>query len=188
MSIKYFAKGKRGIIYKKGNFVVKVKNPESKAVKRIRNEAEYLKLLNKYNIGPKFISYSKGKLKMKLVKGDFIIDFIKKNDKKKIIKTLKDVLKQCFVMDKLKINKLEMNRPFKHIIADKKAVLIDFERCYKTEKPKNVTQFVQFIINIKSLLLKKNIKINKNKFIGLSKKYKSNMDKKNFNNLIKEVK
>lgn len=188
MSIKYFAKGKRGIIYKKNNVITKVKNPRSKAVNRIKNEAKYLKILNKHNIGPKFISIKKKKIKYKFVKGDYIIDYIKKSNKKNIIKILKNVLQQCFVMDKLKINKLEMNRPIKHIIVDKKPVLIDFERCYKTDKAKNVTQFIQFIIskNLRDLLIKKNIKINKNKIIKLAKKYKHNMNKKNFNKIVQE--
>lgn len=184
--MKIFAKGKRGLIYKQGNIITKVKNPKSKAINRIKNEAKYLKLLNKYKIGPKFVSFKKNKLKYYFVKGDFIVDFIKKNKKEKIIKVLKDILQQCHRMDKLKINKLEMHHPVKHIIIDKKPVLIDFERCYKTNKPKNVTQFIQFIIsnNLRNELLKKKVKINRNKFIKLAKDYKKDMNKKNLNKII----
>ena len=50
-----------------------------------------------------------------------------------------------------------MHNPLKHIIIDAKnmPVLIDFERCYETEKPHNVTQFVDFIGKRQKLLLKK---------------------------------
>jgi len=188
--MKLFARGKRGIIYKQGNIIIKVKNPESKAVARIENEAEYLKLLNKKKIGPKFISFKNNKLKYRFIKGDYIIDFLKKNNKKKIIEVLKNVSNQCFIMDKLKINKLEMHHPVKHILIDKKPVLIDFERCYKTNNSKNVTQFIQFIIsnNLKKILLKKKIIINRKKMIKLAKEYKKNMNKENFNKLLKEIK
>ena len=182
----FLTKGKRGIIYKRGNTIIKVKNPESKAKYRIQNEAKYLKLLNKYNIGPRFISYSKGRLKMEFVKGDFIIGYIKKNNKKDIIKILRDVLKQCFVMDKLRINKLEMHHPLKHIIVGKNPILIDFERCYKTDNPKNAPQFIQFIIskNLNEVLLKKKIKINRKKMIGLAIRYKGKINEENFNNIL----
>ena len=184
-----FAKGKRGIIYKKGLVITKVKNPKSKARARIKNEASYLRLLNKHEIGPKLISFKNNKLKYRFVKGIYIIDYIKKSNKKKIIKILKNVLKQCFILDKLKINKLEMNRPIKHIIIDKKTVLIDFERCYKTDKPKNVTQFIQFIIsnNLKNILIKKKIKINRKKIIKLAKNYKKNINKTNFKKILKFI-
>jgi len=51
-------------------------------------------------------------------------------------------------MDKLGINKEEMHRPLKHIIINQKGkvVLLDFERCYLTEKPHNVTQFGDFLL------------------------------------------
>ena len=185
-----FARGKRGIIYKEGNTIIKVKNPESKAIARIENEAEYLKLLNKHNIGPKLISFKNNKLKYKFIKGYYIIDFFKKNSKKRIIKVLKNVLSQCFIIDKLKINKLEMHHPVKHIIIDKKPVLIDFERCYKTDNPKNVTQFIQFVIskNLRDILLKKKIKINRKIMIRLAKEYKNDMNKNNFNKVLKIIK
>ena len=44
-----------------------------------------------------------------------------------------------------------MHHPLKHIIIDKLGipVMIDFERCHKTDKPKNVTQFVEFVCRMK---------------------------------------
>jgi len=76
-------------------------------------------------------------------------------------KIIKNILEQCRIMDKLKINKKEFHKPIKHIIVYKnKPVMIDFERCYYAEKPKNVTQFCQFISSgvVMELLEKKAIK------------------------------
>ena len=177
-NIKYLAKGKRGVVYtakyKNKKVAVKTKNPESNAVGRIKNEAQTLKLLNKHNIGPKLLKFGASNIIYGFVEGDFILDFIEKNSKDRILKALKDVLNQLHIMDKLKINKEEMHHPLKHIIVNKKnrAVLIDFERAYKTEKPHNATQFCQFLININKMLSKKGITIKKDEMIKLAKKYK----------------
>ena len=49
-----FSKGKRGKIYLDKNKAIKQTNE-----KRAKKEAYYLKLLNKYNIGPKFFYLKK---------------------------------------------------------------------------------------------------------------------------------
>ena len=188
---KFFAKGKRGFIYTgylgRKKIVVKEKNPSSFALGRIKNEAEFLKLLNKYKIGPKLIKSSDKSIVYEFVKGEFILDFIEKNNKDKIMKILKEVLNQCFILDKLRINKLEMHHPVKHIIIDKKPVLIDFERCYYTKSPKNVTQFCQFLFSISDLLKEKKIILNKEKIIYLLKEYKKDYSKR-INKIKKEIK
>ncbi len=185
-------KGHRGLIYTSDfnnkKVTIKVKNPESKAVGRIKNEAKYLKLLNKHKIGPKLLFYSDDFFVYEFIKGEFIEDFIKKSNNNNIIKMLKIIFNQMFVLDNLKINKEEMHHPVKHVIVSKnKPVLIDFERCHKTIKPHNVTQFCQYIIKISKLLDKKNIKINKNKIIELSKIYKKDMNKKNLRGILNEI-
>jgi len=104
---------------------------------------------------------------------------------------IKDIFNQLFIIDKLKIDKEEMHHPYKHIIINKnnKIFLVDFERCHKTEKPKNVTQFCDYISSkyLKSILEKKNIKIDKNKMIGLSRNYKKNTSKENLKKIISYV-
>jgi len=185
-----FSKGKRGLIYtaayKGKKAAIKVKNPESRAVERIKNEAQYLKKLNKYKIGPKFISFRKNELMYEFVEGMFILDFIGKNAKKEIKMVVKDVFGQMFILDKLGIDKEEMHHPLKHVIVNSKnkTVLIDFERCHKTLKPKNVTQWCQFLISYRRLLNKKGIKINKNRMIGLARNYKKNQNKTNMDKII----
>jgi len=143
-----FAKGKRGLIYtfKIGNKIIalKTKNPDSKAINRIENEANFLKLLNKYKIGSKLIDYGKGFITYEFIKGVTLKEFLKDNKlNKKIILNIK---RQCEILDKLKINKEEMHYPVKNIIINKnKPVLIDFERCGYTLRPKNLNQFKQFL-------------------------------------------
>ncbi|MEK6835425.1 MAG: hypothetical protein AABX55_00175 [Nanoarchaeota archaeon] len=181
--MKYFSKGKRSKIYLQGKIAIK------KAAKNvIKNEVYWLKILNKYNIGPRLISYGKNYFKYKFIKGDFILDFIQKNNKNNIKKVLINVLKQCRTLDKLKVNKKELHNPIKHIIIDKKVTMIDFERCYSTNKPKNVTQFSQFILSLIKVLRNKNFKLNKNKLISLLKLYKNNQNENNFRNILNYIK
>lgn len=184
-NIEFFARGKRGVIYT-GNYkgkkvAIKIKRPTSKAEGRIKNEYFWLKRLNKYKIGPKFILFKNKALVYEFVKGEFILDFFKKASRKDKTKVLKEVFKQLRVMDKLKVNKKELHKPLKHILIGKKVVLIDFERCYKSNKPKNVTQFCQF------LLRRKLIKVKEKEFIELNRKYKKNLDDKSFNEILKLI-
>lgn len=185
----YLAKGKRSVVYSgflgKKRVVIKIeKKTDAKNV--IKNEAKWLKLLNKHGIGPKLYKEGKNYIVCEYIKGDRIIDWLKKNKKNRTLKILKEVLKECRTLDKLKVNKKELQRPVKHIIIDKKARMIDFERCKKTEKPKNVTQFCQFLMstNVSQILKKKGIEIDKKKFIKLLKEYKKEQTEKNFKRIL----
>ena len=196
INIKYFSKGKRGFIftgnYKNKKIAIKIKNPESKAILRINNEINFLKILNKKNIGPKLLFYNKEYLIYEFINGSFIIDYLKNNGKENIKKIMEKIMNQMFIMDKLKMNKEEMSHPQKHIIINKNNIpmLLDFERAHYTIKPSNVTQFCDFLIsnNIKTILNKNNIKINNKEIINAAKQYKKQQNKENFNKILKLIK
>jgi len=182
------AKGHRGKIYlftkKSKKYIRKVSLDSSTAQGNIENEAKFNKLLNKYNIAPKFVCYDEktNSFIREYVAGENIDDYFLEHNKKQIINILEKVFMQLLKLDELGINKFELTNPYKHIIVDKNnaPVMIDFERCRYTEQPKNITQFLQYISsnNIKIILQKKKIIINKDKIKELSKKYKQNYDKK----------
>lgn len=182
--LKYLAQGKRGIVYTgyldNKKVSIKTKRSDSKASERIKNESKFLKLLNKHKIGPTLVKTGKEYLIYKYVSGTPLPEFLKKEkDKTKKKRVLTTILKQARILDKLKINKLEFTRPLKHVFVKyPKVTIIDFERSYYTKKPKNVTQFCQFLI--KSKLIKNNVKI--------LKEYKNNQTDDNFKKIIKEIK
>tara|TARA_Y100000310_G_scaffold318134_1_gene371836 strand:- start:837 stop:2021 length:1185 start_codon:yes stop_codon:yes gene_type:complete len=194
--IQYLTHGKRGDVFTgifdkskliKSHFAkpepvkiaIKVTRKSSKAVERIKNEVQYLRMLNKYDIGPKLFFYGKDFLVEEFIEGANILDFLLKG--KRVKEAMVNVLEQCFQMDKLKINKEEMHHPFKHIIIkDTKPVMIDFERCYQSKKPHNVTQFGEFLI--------RNKLVEKEKMIGLLKEYKKKQKKVNFEKVIDLIK
>ena len=182
VELEYFSRGKRSKIYtfvkREKRFAVKVESLGSAAVGRIKNEVKFLRLLNKHKVGPKLVKSGEGFFVYGFVEGLPILEFIEKSEDP--LPVLVKVLKQCRVLDKLGINKLEMHHPMWHIFVDKdKPTLIDFERCYFTEKPKNVTQFGQFLIRCKKLDL------NKKRFILLLQEYKERQTEKAFRNVIR---
>ncbi len=112
----------------------------------MENEAQWLQIVNKYNIGPKFLKKEKNKLYMEYIEGPNLETFLKTANKEKQKRVLKQLLKQAYILDTLKVNKLEMHRVTKNaIVRRNKLILLDFERCKRTPSPKNVTQAVQFI-------------------------------------------
>ena len=141
-----FAKGKRSLVYKEGNIIIKEERQDSQAVNRIENEAEWLQKLNKYKIGPKFIKQEGKTIHMEFIDGIELPHYLKNATKEEQKNILLQLLKQARTLDKLRVNKQEMHRPTKNALVRKhKLILIDFERCKKTQEPKNVTQACQFI-------------------------------------------
>lgn len=192
MKLEYFAKGKRSLVYKivGKDQVMKKERPDSKAKDRIKNEIKWLKILNKHNIGPKLIKSSKDYFICELIKGKRIIEWMKEKNLKQIKRVLKIIMNKCRKLDQLKINKEEMHKPTKHIIIGKKIKLIDFERCFETKKPHNVTQFSNFILSkkVQSILKPKGYDINAKKVIPYLKAYKKDYSKKSYENLLKILK
>ena len=201
--VKYFTKGHRGYIYqgklKKDKIMIKINNPKSTATNRIENEVNFLKRIEKYNIAPKVLLYENNTkigeyFVYKFIKGEFIGYFTedKKTKKNEIIEILKKVMEQMYLLDKLGINKEEMHRPIRHIIIDSKlnVKLIDFERANMTKKPKNVTQFCQFLISTKfnEVLRKKKINIDMKEMIKLTQEYKTKINDKSFKKILKLIK
>ena len=170
-NLKYFSKGKRSKVY---TALYKNKKVIVKYTKRVEIEVKWLKFLKKLKFVPQLIDYDKEKLIYYFIDGITIEEFLKKKNKNSV---LKQILRQCYELDKLKINKLELTNPYKHIlIKNSKARMIDFERCYKTPKPKNVTQFSEYLMR-KRLLDRK-------KTLSSLKLYKKSQTKKHFDNIL----
>ncbi|PIZ52223.1 hypothetical protein COY27_00895 [Candidatus Woesearchaeota archaeon CG_4_10_14_0_2_um_filter_33_13] len=197
IEIRYLTHGKRGNIFvgviDKSTLVkthfplkkdlvkvaIKVKRKESQAQGRIENEANWLKILNKEGIGPRFMFSGEEYLVYRFVEGEFILDWIEQSNKAEIKELLLEILEQCYTLDKLGVNKEEMHHPHKHIIvtSENLPVLLDFERCAKTISPKNVTQCIEFFTRIEKLELDSEILRN------LAKEYKDNICDTTFNKI-----
>lgn len=181
--MQYLTKGKRGRVF----LTEKVTVVKKAASYRVQNEVGWLRLLNKNGIGPRLISAGEDWFEMELITGDLLEDYLRKVGGKQARKILKDCLKQCRVMDRLKMNKQEMHHPVKHIlVVEGKPVFIDFERCKITEHPKNVTQFCQYLLKLAGMFPGK-IEIDTSGMIEAMKGYKREQSEKNFNKILKLV-
>ena len=208
-NLKYFAKGKRGIVftgkYNGKKVAVKLKKESSQASNTIMHEANILKEVNKHKIGPKYLFNTKNALVYEFVEGKYLKDLI---SSKQINKICRKVFEQCHKLDLIGINKQEMTRPMKHaIIKGNKITLIDFERARKAEETHNVTQFCQFVGNhvqysqkekssetafsqaftLRHTEKQKVIREGKEKWIKLAQEYAKNKSKKNFENILEAL-
>ena len=206
--VHYFAEGKRGVVYI-GQFdknlvikkqvpvkrrtitvAIKVKKKESKAADAIASEVFWLKALNERNIGPRMLFSGEEYVAYEFAEGDYIEDWLGKASKEDIEAVLKSVFQQCYVLDKLNVNKEEMHHPLKHIIVDTdlNATLIDFERCYESEKPHNVTQFADFVGKFRPVLVKKGFDFSLNELREAAAAYKEKYDAKEFEKILRLLK
>ncbi len=191
LHIEKFAKGHRSIVYK-GEYknrkvAIKV---EGSVRGKIKNEVKWLRILNEYDIGPKLLFYDKGYVVYEFVDGQLLINFLKLSDKKKITIILIKLFLELRTLDKLRVNKMELHHPFKHIfVFGNEVKMIDFERCRKNERPKNVSQFCQFLMSnkISKLLVSKGFNINKEKIIKELKTYKKDFNDESFKRVLKNI-
>ena len=187
-NIKYLAKGHRGIIftadYKGKRVVVKKQREDVDAKDRIKNEIKFLKKLNKHKIGPRILFTGKDYFVYDYIKGTFIKDFVEVQSRKAAQDIFVKVLKVMYKLDMIGVNKEEMHHPKKHVIIDNKlnVHLIDFERANKTDKPKNVTQFIQYICSG----IQNQSKVDTLR--KLAKEYKENMSLKALNKILSVLK
>lgn len=110
----------------------------------ILKEGKILQIVNKEGIGGKLQIIGEDFIAYEYIEGKHLIDVLNEENKEILLKQLLD---QAKILDKLKINKEEMHRPYKNVLVDKdlKLYLIDFERSKPTLRPKNVSQVMQFI-------------------------------------------
>ena len=192
----FLAKGKRGAVFltswKGKKAVVKRLNSASARSETLRYEARFLRIANDLGLGPKLYAVQKDGIMMELIEGERILDFFanpahRAQDAKQ---ACKDVLLQCRILDKRGLNKMELTNPYKHIIVRRKnsswePVMIDFERCHETQKPKNVTQFIQFLSSglVRHALTGK-IAFDQEKLWELASDYKKDFSQKQFRKIL----
>lgn len=143
----FFARGKRSRVYRDGDVAVKVAD-----ARRVSQEAQMLSAVNDWGVGPMLREVREDRLCMEFVDGERIDAFLARASSERVSEVLREVLRQCAVLDAAGINKQEMRNPYKHVLvcADR-VVLIDWERAKPTLRPANVAQFREYIKQVKKL-------------------------------------
>ncbi len=187
--MQFYAKGRRSVVYTTTLNGRKVAVKVYKNKSQLDNEAKWLRVLNRQGIGPRLIKRTKDSILYHFVEGERILDWIASHDKDKITDILRQTLEQCRKLDRLKVNKEELHNPYKHILVSKHPTMIDFERCHRTERPKNVTQFCQFLMSgkVTILLKRKGIVIKSKEIIPKLRHYKEKQTEMAFGELLRKL-
>ncbi len=156
----------------------------------MRQEAEMLKKANSVGVGPRLLCVSKDFLLMQFVDGDLFPKWVeKRRGKKQIRKVLREVLEQCWRLDKAGLDHGELSYAPKHIIIDKSDVpfIVDFETASLNRKPSNVTSICQFLF-ISGLVAKQMAEKlggkDEKAIIEALRRYKSDRTRENFETVL----
>ncbi len=202
--IQYIAHGHRGEVFRgmmdttqhikkyipKRTFrpvAIKVERKSSLAQQRLENEAKWLALVNQKGIGPKLLFSGERYIVMEFVEGMAFEEWMSDKKCSEIVQMLHAVLEQCFTLDQMHVAKEEMHHPQKHIIITPhgEPVMIDFERCHESEKPQNVTQYIEYICRLRQELAAKGFVVPVEHVRSLAKYYKEQPGKETYHALAK---
>jgi putative serine/threonine protein kinase len=144
-------KGCVGIVtvaYRNGEKIaLKIRRVDADRV-RMTQEAVMLQRANSVCVGPRLLGASKNFLLMQFVDGDLLPKWLEKHgEKAHVRRVLREVLGQCWRLDKAGLDHGELSHAPKHIIIEKegKPFLVDFETASTNRKPSNVTSICQFL-------------------------------------------
>jgi len=198
-NLEILGKGYVGVVVlvKRGNkeVALKIRRTDSQR-ENMKNESILLKLVNSVNVGPKIIDVSKNFLVMEYIEGEKFSDWIGmlkgSGSVKQLKSTIKNVLEDCYRLDQIGFDHGELSNISKHVIVGKtKVTIIDFESSSTKRRPSNVTSITQAFF-IGSGIAKQAQKIFKNsskeKIIDVSKLYKQEKTRENFEKLLKVLK
>jgi len=115
---------------------------------KMRHEAEMLEKANSVKVGPKLLGCTSNMLLMQFVDGYLLPEWLRKRvGKVQVKKVLRDVLEQCWLLDRVGLDHGELSHAPKHIIVDRanRPVIVDFETASVNRRPANVTSICQFL-------------------------------------------
>ncbi len=106
-------------------------------------ELAFLNILQPFSFVPRLYNSDQDRLtiKMEYVEGVHVGDVIEDLGQEQI----GEILDACRTLDRLSIQKEEMNRPDRHIIIGERIAFVDFERSVIKDRPSNLTQFLVYL-------------------------------------------
>lgn len=155
------------------------------------HEAEMLRVANSVDVGPKLLDFSKNFLVMQFVEGDLLPKWLDKcGGKTRLRMVLRDILEQCWRLDKVGLDHGELSHAPKHIIVDAydKPFIVDFETASLNRKPSNVTSIAQFLFISGAVAEKISQKLGgkeKSTIIEALRRYKAEGSRRNFEEILK---
>ena len=156
--------------------------------KTMYDEVRLHKIANSAGVGPIIEGHTKNLIAMEFVPGDSIVDWISNNPPRSNVAALaRNVLEQCFRLDKIGLDHGELSRMARHVIASDRPRIIDFETASIRRTTCNVTAASQSIFLYGMVANRvKNILGNTDteKVMHVLKTYKHDSTRHNFNILL----
>jgi methylated-DNA-[protein]-cysteine S-methyltransferase len=152
----FLARGRRSVVYRDGDSVLKTMAPE-----RIAQEARMLAAAKRLGLGPGLSSVENFFVKMPYVNGVRIDEYLERSSRKDRLLLLAKVIRQLRLLDYAGVQKEELTNPYKHIIVSNSGpVLIDWERAKHALDPKNMRQFKEYLKRLqrKGIITKQDLK------------------------------
>lgn len=157
--------------------------------KEMKHEADMLALANSIGIGPRLIGMTDDFLLTDLIIGEHLPNSIKglceKEATNRVKKVLRDILEQCWILDKAGLDHGELSHAPKHIIVDvnDRAHIVDFETASTNRRISNVTSICQYLFmksQVASLVRLRLDRIDHTALIATLRTYKHRPSKRNF--------
>ena len=149
-NVRVLGKGCVGIVVlahgNSGRVALKIRRVDADR-SRMQREAKLLQRANSVSVGPKLLGVSRNFLLMQFIEGTLFVDWIKNRRSKTRIKAmLREVLEQCWRLDRVGLDHGELSHAPKHVIVDRKdkPFIVDFESASLNRRPSNVTSLCQF--------------------------------------------
>jgi len=164
---------------------LKIRRTDSRR-KSMENEAICLAIANTVDVGPRLLGFTDNILMYTFIDGRPLSEWFSENIEPSVLKnTVRDVLKQCFRLDRAPLDHGELSRPHKHIIVDyeNKPYIVDFESASCTRRPANLSSIVSFFFirkNPISKTLKDVLKYDVDSILKSVKEYKRNISRETF--------
>jgi len=157
---------------------------------RMEHEAEMLEKANSVSVGPRLLKASKNFLLMEFVDGELLPKWLeKKETKAQVRRVIRDILQQCWRLDKIGLDHGELSHAPKHIIIDKDGnpFIVDFETASVNRRPSNVTSICQFLFmsGVAEKLADKIGERDKKVILEALKRYKGCRNQANFERVLK---
>lgn len=160
----------------------------------MEREAMLQRLANSADVGPRLLKASKNFLVMELVSGSRIVDWLRalkgRGSAALVRRTLADVLKQCYRLDRVGLDHGELSNLSKHLVIADRPVILDFETASIGRRPANVTASAQFLFiggpvarSLRRMLSLRQIE----PLIDALREYKRRQSDESFSNLLAEL-
>ncbi|MEM2888798.1 MAG: lipopolysaccharide kinase InaA family protein [Candidatus Bathyarchaeia archaeon] len=170
-----------------GKAALKIKRTDSGRTS-MQHEAEILLKVNKVGVGPKLLGYSQNLLLMELIEGKSFSEWIKNLDDLEdavVQRVLRQILEQCWKLDKVGVDHGELGNASKHIIVrpNNEVCILDFETASTQRRVSNVTSICHYLFmrgKISEIVRKKIVNLNASSLLQALRNYKKGPTTSNF--------